>query len=145
MKILILPFDMASKGVFTLDSLNKIEGIEAKGFFLNGDDVRKARTKHAEYHKVKSFLPNPFLWFLSNLRKMFKLYKLIKWADVVHWVWDSSYSWQFDIKYVSYLNKPGIIEWSGSDIRNRDTAERLNPYMKLIYLIEVMNMHILKH
>ena len=33
LKILFLPFDIASKGAITIDALNRIPGIEAKGFF----------------------------------------------------------------------------------------------------------------
>lgn len=133
MKVLVLPFDIASKGVFTLNALNRLNGVEARGFFLNGNDIRKAKTTHAEYFNSVPFFPNPFRWVLSYFKKLHRIYILIKWADVIHWIWDSSFIFQLDLKIVKLLAKPGLIEWSGSDIRFRERAIELNPYMKLIY------------
>ncbi|MBE2230659.1 MAG: hypothetical protein IAE96_08455 [Chitinophagaceae bacterium] len=37
------------------------------------------------------------------------------------------------MRYAALLGKPGIIEWSGSDIRYPEKAEELNPFMRGIY------------
>ena len=124
---------MASKGVFTLNSLNRINGVEARGFFLNGNDIRKAKTDYAEYFESPPFFPNPLKWVISYFKKLYKVYKLIKWADVVHWVWDSAFFLQLDLKIVKLLAKPGIVEWSGSDIRYKEKAIELNPFMQVAY------------
>jgi glycosyltransferase involved in cell wall biosynthesis len=132
MKILLLPFNIASKAAITINALNKIEGIEAKGLFLGGD-MKQTVSENTKRLDPVSFSKNPLKWLSYQGNKAYQFRKMIKWADVVHWIWDSAYSKQLDLKYVSYLNKPGIIEWSGSDIRNKEAAERLNPYMKMIY------------
>jgi len=132
MKILFIPFNIASKASITIDALNKIEGIEARGLFL-GSDIKQTVGENIIRLELAPFMKNPFKWFSHQLKKAYYFKKMIKWADVIHWIWDSAYELQLDLKYVAYLNKPGIIEWSGSDIRNREKAVELNPYMELIY------------
>ena len=132
MKILLLPYNIASKASITIDALNKIEGVEAKGLFLGGD-FRQTVGQNVTRLDLTNFSDNPVKWGRDQLRKAWYFRKMIRWADVIHWVWDSAYAGQLDLKYVKWLNKPGIIEWSGSDIRNREQAEALNPYMKAIY------------
>jgi glycosyltransferase involved in cell wall biosynthesis len=132
MKILFIPFNIASKASITIDALNKIEGIEARGLFL-GSDVRQTVGNNVTRLELVSFAKNPAKWVSLQVKKAYYFRKMIRWADVIHWIWDSAYSMQLDLVYVSYLNKPGIIEWSGSDIRNRQAAVKLNPYMKMIY------------
>lgn len=132
MKILFIPFNIASKASLTIDALNKIDGIEAKGLFL-GSDIRQTVGENVIRLEPVTFISNPVKWFSHQAKKAYHFRKMIRWADVIHWIWDSAYSMQLDLKYVAFLKKPGIIEWSGSDIRNREMAEKLNPYMKLIY------------
>lgn len=132
MKILLLPFNIASKASITIDALNKIEGIEARGLFL-GSDTKQTVGENVIKLNPCSFFPNPILWLSFQVKKAYYFRKMIRWADVIHWIWDSAYSSQADLKYAAYLKKPGLIEWSGSDIRNREKAEELNPYMKAAY------------
>jgi len=131
-KILLIPFNIASKGSITIDALNKIEGVEAKGLFL-GSDVRQTIGQNVTRLPLAPFAKNPVRWASHQFKKAYYFRKMIQWADVIHWIWDSAYGMQLDLRYVAYLNKPGVIEWSGSDIRNRAMAEKLNPYMKAIY------------
>ncbi len=133
MKILVLPFDIASKGPLTLDALNKIEGIEAKGIFVNGFDNRRSKSQHAHHLEQVSFKTNPIGWTTNYFRKSNQIQKLIKWADVLHWIWDSAFAGGWDLRLASVLKKPGIIEWSGSDIRYPEKNFEINPYAELLY------------
>src|SRR5690606_15529920 len=132
MRILLIPFNIASKASITIDALNKIECIEAKGLFL-GSYKSQTVGENVKSIEMIPFFPNPFKWIERQFQKAYYFKKMIQWADVIHWMWDSAYGMQLDLRYVAYLNKPGVIEWSGSDIRNRAMAEKLNPYMKAIY------------
>ncbi len=132
MKILFIPFNIASKASITIDALNKIEGVEARGLFL-GSDIRQTVGENVTRLEPATFIHNPAKWVSHQAKKAYHFRKMIRWADVIHWIWDSAYSMQLDLKYAAFLKKPGIIEWSGSDIRNREMAEKLNPYMKRIY------------
>jgi hypothetical protein len=133
MKILLLPFDIASKGPITLDALNKIDGIEARGIFINGNDSRTARSRHAHHLRWYSYRKNPVKWLITYFGKSHKIRSLIKWADVLHWIWDSGFAGSWDLKLASQLKKPGIIEWSGSDIRYPERNYEINPYARLLY------------
>lgn len=133
MKILLLPFNIASKGSITLDALNKIEGIEAKGLFVNGNDNRISKTKFAKHIKWYSFRKYPIKWFITYISKSYEFKKMIRWADVLHWTWDSGFVGGWDLKLAKLLNKPGIIEWSGSDIRYPERNFQINEVANLLY------------
>lgn len=136
MKVLILPFDIASKAPLTLDALNKIEGIEAKGYFVNGFDNRRAKSRYAVHLEDVSIRKNPFKWAHVYFTKLKEIKKLIEWADVLHWIWDSAFVGGWDLKYAKYLNKPGLIEWSGSDIRYPERNREINPMAEILYTSE---------
>ncbi len=132
LKILFLPFDIASKGAITIDALNRIPGIEAKGFFVN-KNKKSTTTDSAEYFEIVSFKKQPIKWVKVYLFKIKRVYELLKWADVLHWIWDSGFAGDIDLKIAKKLGKKGVIEWSGSDIRYPDRAIQINPYAKVTY------------
>lgn len=133
MKVLILPFDVASKGPLTLDALNKIEGVEARGLFVNGNDDRTARSSYAKHIPWVSFRKHPMRWLSIYLRKSYEVQRLIRWADVLHWIWDSGFEGEWDLRLAKLLNKPGVIEWSGSDIRYPERNFEINEVAHLLY------------
>lgn len=132
MKVLLLPFNIASKGAMTLDALNKISGIQARGIFVD-DNEKVARSVYAKHFSSYSLNSNPVKWAGTFFVKSFWFAKLIRWADVVHWIWDSAYSSRWDLQYAKILHKPGLIEWSGSDIRYPERNFEINPYAHLLY------------
>ncbi len=132
MKILLLPFNIASKGALTVDALNRIEGVEAKGIFVNNNS-KVASSEFARHFKSYSYKKNPIAWYFTFIKKSKHISRMIKWADVLHWIWDSSFLSQKDLELARVLNKPGIIEWSGSDIRYPEKALEINPYAPLTY------------
>lgn len=132
LKVLLLPFDIASKGANTIDALNKIQGIEAKGLFVNKND-KVARSNDAYYFDYVSFKANPFKWVIVYIKKLKKFYELIKWADVLHWVWDSSFFGGLDIRMAKVFKKKGVIEWSGSDIRYPEKLFQINRFASSLY------------
>lgn len=132
MKVLVLPFDIASKGAITVNSLNQLQGIQAIGVFVNPNN-KVFKSEHAVYFNAYSFKKNPVKWLNEYFRKVFTIVRLIFWADIVHWIWDSAFAGKIDLRCASLLGKPGIIEWSGSDIRYPEKAEELNPFMRGIY------------
>lgn len=133
MNVLILPFDIASKGALTLDALNKIDGINAKGVFVNDGGNRAAKSSHAKYFAPTSLKKNPIKWGISYMTKSSHIKKMIKWADVIHWIWDSGFENSWDLKLANQLKIPGLIEWSGSDIRYPEKNYELNPFAHLLY------------
>lgn len=132
MRVLVLPFDIASKGAATVDAFNRIKGVEAKGLFVNPNN-KVTKSRNAIYFEVIAFKKNPFLWVNIYVKKLIAFIRLIFWADVIHWIWDSAFAGQLDLRYAALLGKPGVIEWSGSDIRYPEKAEEINPFMRGIY------------
>lgn len=132
MKVLLLPFDIASKGAITIDALNRMPGIEARGFFVNKNS-KIAKSLSAEYFDSVSLKEHPLNWIRTYIKKYNRLRELIKWADVLHWIWDSGFAGDIDLRMAKYYNKRGIIEWSGSDIRYPERAHEVNPFAKYTY------------
>lgn len=133
MKVLLLPYNIASKAAITVDALNRLEGVEARGLFLGGSKYQTSKGSHLTLLQPVSLKPNPVQWLKYQASKIYQFERLIRWADVIHWIWDSAFAGQMDLRYASLLGKPGIIEWSGSDIRYPERAEELNPFMRGIY------------
>jgi hypothetical protein len=127
MKVLLLPFSIASMSPITAEALNEIPGIEAKCIV---QDINK----YNSLNKYTFFLPKnvskkkPFKWLWNKLFYKAKLKKLIKWADVLHYVWSTALDDGQDLEWAAKMNKPIFVEWLGSDIRNPELLKRYNPY-----------------
>lgn len=132
LRVLLLPYNIASKAAITIDALNSVEGVEARGLFLGGSRYQTIGRNVTRLEPV-SFRPDPLQWLKYHTGKIYHFEKLIRWADIIHWIWDSAFAAQMDLRYAALLGKPGIIEWSGSDIRYPEKAEELNPFMRGIY------------
>ena len=127
MKILFLPYNIASIASFTVDGLNKVDGIEAKGIIISthrfqyqGDNIITL--------PVISTKKKPLQWLVSKLRFEFEVIKWILWADVIHYIWSPVYNNNRDIYLAYKLKKKIFVEFVGSDIRNPEILTRINPY-----------------
>lgn len=132
MKILFLPYNISSKASISIDALNDIPGVQAKGLFLGGSKFQRVGSNVTQLNPI-SFNLSRIQWFKYQINKILYFEKMIRWADVIHWIWDSAFAGQLDLRYAAMLGKPGVIEWSGSDIRYPERAEELNPFMRGIY------------
>ena len=79
--------------------------------------------------------------FSRIFRSVYYLYKWIKWADVIHWIgkFDAvNFSFggtnftinEIDKKILKLFDKPGVIEWLGSEVRNPELDCKLNSFYK---------------
>lgn len=133
LKVLLLPYNIASKVAITVNALNRIEGVQARGLFLGGSKYQTATGTNLKILQPVNLRPDPVKWLKYQSAKAFHFEKMIRWADVIHWIWDSAFAGQLDLRYAALLGKPGIIEWSGSDIRYPEKAAEINPFMRDIY------------
>jgi hypothetical protein len=54
--------------------------------------------------------------------------RMISWADVLHWHFGTTFlPRELDLKWTTWLRKPGVAEFWGSDIRISKIEETLNP------------------
>ncbi len=123
---------MASMPSATAEALNRIEGIQAKCLVLE---------KHKYQHTYPStvHIPlgyskrKPFKWLWHKLTYKRRIYKLLKWADVLHYHWDAVFPDYEDLKWVAESGKPLFIEWVGSEVRIPDICKKINPYYARIF------------
>lgn len=108
----------------TADALSKINGNKVKCLYFGK-------------HKYNSFSPNSIVFYAGKiklLRWFYKLYgffflvRLIIWADVIHWVWDSAYPRSIDLWLCRFFKKKTFVEWVGSDIRVPEVLIAKNPW-----------------
>jgi glycosyltransferase involved in cell wall biosynthesis len=132
MNILFAPSNFASFASITMEALNKIPGVKARGISLS-------RHKYWSFGAGWTILDEYTPWkrnFLKrayqSLYRNYKFVQLILWADVVHWQFNIGGETTFDIHYglLKKLRKPVIIEWLGGDIRVPEIVCASNPYYK---------------
>lgn len=135
MKILILPRNIGSEMNFRIKAYEKV-GLEVRGLAFE--------TSNMASHENIVYLPripniyNPIRRLMNILKYRELLKEQLKWADIVHWVYDLNYipltniSIEYDILSKSKL--PGVIQWCGSDIRNHEIEMNVNEYYKKAYL-----------
>ena len=132
MNILILPHNMASMPSMTAEALNKIEGITAKCLILD-------RHKYQSTYPGTVYIPlfytkrKPLQWLWHKLTYKRRIYKLLKWADVLHYHWGAVFQNNEDIKWVAESGKPLFVEWVGSEVRIPDICKKINPYYARIF------------
>jgi glycosyltransferase involved in cell wall biosynthesis len=132
MNILILPFNMASMPAITAEALNKIEGVNAKSLTI---DLHKYQTTNSSTiyipRGITKRTPVRWLWHKLTFRR--KLYNLLKWADVLHYHWNSIFPDNEDLKWIGESGKPILVEWVGSEIRIPDICKKINPYYARVF------------
>jgi glycosyltransferase involved in cell wall biosynthesis len=132
LKILQLPYNVASIPYTTTTALNKIEGINAKCLI-------QAKNIYQSTDAQTIFLPksvpkkNIFKWLFYKLCYKTQLKKLLKWADVLHYTWDSVLPNGDDLQWAKKYKKSIFIEWLGSDIRYPEKLFPINSFYKDVF------------
>src|ERR1043166_5782846 len=106
MKVLHLPYNIASKIFITVSSLCRI-GLEAKGIAVNnyldetGEGISVFNTKDYSYINPKKY----FEYFRSSR----EIKEMILWADVVHWYYDYKiFGSEKFLNYLKRFKKPAV-------------------------------------
>jgi hypothetical protein len=132
MKVLFLPQNIASMPAITAEALNKLPGVEAKCLVQH-------LNKYNSLNEFTVYLPetvsrkNPIKWIKHRLLYKRKIKQLIRWADVLHYFWSSALNDGEDLQWANDMNKPILIEWLGSDIRNPELLKKYNPFFPQVY------------
>jgi hypothetical protein len=128
MKILQIPASVASQMSITLKALRQI-GVDAKGLSLSSPLIES--TDGIETYKMVQRRAHPIIGSLKTLSWFNKLRIAVNWADLIHWQGaEATIPGMLDLRYIALINKPRIIEFWGTDIRNPDIAMRDNPFLK---------------
>lgn len=130
MKILLIN-NVASFHSTLAESLNKIEGIEAKY-------ITTSQHKYIKDNQFGTFIPlyisknTPFKYLKNKMTYKSRIKKLIDWSDVIYYLWDSLLD-EEDLTYAFSKGKKIYIEWVGSDIRNPQILNQINPWFKDVF------------
>ncbi len=124
MKVLLLPFNIASEMSHKLNALRSI-GVDARGLAIGSTDIHSCDGLSVF---PRSSYRNPLNW--PGKISLFRyLYGNLLWADVVHWFWDFGVLPRGAEKHlIKSLHKPGVIQWLGSEIRDPQLDFASNPY-----------------
>ena len=128
MKVLILPINIASDISHKVRALRNL-GVDARGLAFGSATVQT----HRDIEVIRDPTPYRRVNRLLRIASALKLYKALQWADVVHWLWDLSLPFGIDKQILKYLDKPGVIQWCGSDIRIPEVDFASNPYYRAIF------------
>jgi hypothetical protein len=128
MKVLHLPTNIASQ-INTKVRILREMGIQARGLVSDGSPIQDGNEieafnlssrKRPSIHRIRQGLS----WYSAVL-------SAIRWAEVVHWHFDTrNLRKDLDLKYAALLNKVRIVEFHGSDIRIPEAASIDNPFFE---------------
>jgi len=128
MRVLHLPYNIASQISITVRALRRL-GVDARGLVLNGADLQD--DKDIENHRVG--LPiwrHPLRSSRESIQWFQAFRSAVHWADVVHWHYTvSNWPFHWDLRTIARLNKPRLVEFWGTDIRDPELACIDNPYL----------------
>jgi len=144
MNILFGPQNIASMPAITTNSLNKINGVNARylstqnHIYLEENSFRIPIVFPFIYNSfkkspLKNILFRLSYYFIFNPYKFYKIFRWILWADVIHWSWDSTSKLNLDLKLMKLLKKKRFIEWVGSDMRIPEITMRESKWYKQIF------------
>ena len=127
MKVLVLPVNVASIGSITVEALNRIQGVSAKGFFINKHKYHYP-SPNSVYFSGVSRLRKPISWLYQKLQRYYMFRKLYREADIIHWLYDDTGLTKSELRFIRSCPKPSVVEWVGSDIRNPEFLSLINPF-----------------
>lgn len=107
-------------------SLNQLEGTSAK-YITTSKHPYVSDNEFGHYIPLYVSKRKPLAFIQHKLTFKRRIKKLIRWADVVYYLWDSLLD-EEDLAYAHALGKPIFIEWVGSDIRDPEKLRRINPW-----------------
>ena len=126
MKVLLLPVNIASDISHKVRALREI-GVDARGFSIaasriqSGDDVRVFSNDGA----------NPISRGIRRRVFLAQMWKMIAWADDLHWVADANlFARGWNASFLRWIDKPGVVQWMGSEIRVPEQDFDVNPYYR---------------
>lgn len=126
MRVLHLPVNIASQASITVRALRDV-GIEARGLVRNNVSIQGR--EGIEAFEILSVRRHPIRSLIQSLRWWRAVESAIHWADVIHWHFGlSGLPAYLDLRLARWLNRPGVVEFWGSDIRIPQVASRDNSY-----------------
>ena len=113
MKVLLLPVNIASDISHKVRALNRI-GVEARGISISETNIQSAdNIRVFSIHKGNAIIRN-----FRRVAAITQIWGMIAWADILHWVSEAGFfASGLNARLLRRANKPGVVQWTGSDIR----------------------------
>lgn len=129
MKVLLLPVNIASDISHKVRALREI-GVDARGFSIAASPVQSG-----DHIKVFSFNRGGQLGLrFRGAIASAQMWKMIAWADVIHWIAEPNMFGQgLSARFLRWIDKPGVVQWMGSDIRVPEMDFDVNPYYRAAF------------
>lgn len=127
--VLFAPANTASMPDITLQALNRLDSVDAKGISFANHHYWTFGPNWKIF-TYTSFRKNPLKRILEIISSKWALWKGIYRADLLMWHWDIE---PIDYWMVRLMRKPIFVEWIGSDIRVPDFLFNVNPYYKKVW------------
>ena len=128
MKVLHLPYNIATNLTIALKSLKQVDDVEVRGLVLMDQHI----LHNYDGVKVIPRLNNQrysFKWFINVIRRYYFFFVWVAWADVIHWYWDDKILTRgLALKWIKFLRKPALVEFTGSEIRRPSVEFEDNPW-----------------
>ena len=125
-RVLHLGLNIAS-AMSTAITLLRAIGVECRGIVRYSHHY----TSDGELQCLPGWISRrqPLDWAKAEAQRYTSVLSAIAWADVVHWHFGITLLPRaLDVTWASMLGKPGLVEFSGSDIRVAEVEKRDNPY-----------------
>ena len=129
MKVLLLPVNLASDISHKVRALRRI-GVDARGFSLAPSKIQTGENITTFSLSSGKRLPDRVRKFVAYQ----EIWRMIAWADVLHWVGEPvMFEQSIHRAYLKWIDKPGIVQFMGSDIRIPDADFEINPYYRNVF------------
>jgi glycosyltransferase involved in cell wall biosynthesis len=124
MKVLLLPVNIASDISHKVRALRSI-GVDAAGFSIVGSTIQSA-----DDIKILAIdKGNAVTRRLRRASAVAEMWRMISRADILHWVSDANFfSRGLNERFLRRADKPGVVQWTGSDIRIPERDFAVNEY-----------------
>ena len=124
MKVLLLPTNISSDISHKVAALRE-HGIDARGLVLSSSKIQSDRNVDVLEGSVGGRFENR----RRGISNFLAIWRGMRWADVVHWTCVMGVlPRRLDEFLVKRLNKPRVVQWYGSDIRDPEIESRRNPF-----------------
>ena len=107
MKVLVLPTNISSITTSTVEALNQLHGVEARGVVINRFSHQTLNGENCYFFESVSRRAKPIKWVFLQIKRWLIFRKLVKWADIIHWIYDDVGLKKCEISFLLKKNKSG--------------------------------------
>ncbi|HSK72012.1 MAG TPA: hypothetical protein VK892_09985, partial [Pyrinomonadaceae bacterium] len=129
MNVLLLPYNIASDISHKVRALKSI-GINAEGLAFPSSQIQTT----TDVKLLANYTENRLANRRVALKNLWMIYRAMRRADIIHWTcFLDILPRNLDERMIKFFDKPGVVQWYGSDIRNPEVERKINPFYDEIF------------